>query len=156
MVAEQLVERRRSLRSLDPQTLREQLVERRAVLAGRASVGGELDQDVLEAELAIGGAARPDQPLPLKRVEMPLDEGARLLRDQGDQHVDGKCRSDHGGASQQIALGGSQSVEARREERVQGCRYRDRALVLQCRNELLREQRVTLRGVDDAGPRLQN
>ncbi len=87
VVAELLVERRHLRRRLGAQPLGESLVKRRAVLPSHAPIGGELDQDVLERQLGTSGATRTDQPLPLERTEMPIDEGTRLLGDEDGQRV---------------------------------------------------------------------
>ncbi len=137
----------------------------------QAEVRGIPDQDVREPVGLLTGEHRfvgVDQFLSLQTAEAGLDERPGRLADEVLDAAPEEHLSDHGAATDHRALRGGQPVEARGEERQDGGRDRDRALVAdghpgagfvtakdalvdQHRDHVLHEQRVALGRFDDPG-----
>src|SRR5680860_1669266 len=74
--------------------VRESFVQTGAIFPGHALVRGELDEHVTETEAVPPGAC--DQPLPLERFEVTVDERVRFVREQHRQRLQAGLGSDDG------------------------------------------------------------
>ena len=148
MVADDLVLVRRLL----GQPVGDALVQVGAHLLGQALVGGLADQPVGEAErvLAAGpGAVGVDELLLHQRQQPPLQLRPLALREQLGERGQVEAASLDRGAPKDRSLPGLEAVDAGREHGLQGRRQRPLPLLGLSGDELLEEQRIAFRGVDD-------
>ena len=151
----------------------EALVERRARSLEDPLVRRVANQDVVEAERLFLGRSRPvrvDELLVGQRMELGADRGLHALRGQVLDGVPDEDVADHGGGLDDRPLLGLEVVEPRRKQCLDRGRHRhavDRAdgtpaavleandaLVDEHGQELLDEERIPLRGLDDPGTHL--
>jgi hypothetical protein len=66
-----------------------------------------LDEGVTKAKARPRRSCGADQLLSLKGLKMPVDEGARFLRNQCRNGIHCKVRPGHRSAAKEIALGGA-------------------------------------------------
>ena len=152
VISGDLVELGRRIGRLGLQPVGEPLVQSRAVLAGHALVRGLPDQPVTEPKAAIAAC---DEPLGLQRLQMPFHERPGALGDERRQRILREVRPDDGGAAEQVPLARAEPVEPRGEQALQRGRDRLEAGLGKRGEQLLGEERVPLRGLDDPSERLR-
>src|SRR2546427_6738242 len=123
-------------------------VQTSTIFAGHALIRSEPDQRVTEPESVRVSAV--DQALALQGIEMALDERTRVVGKKRTHRVLLYVQSGDRCTAQHVALAGSETVEPHRQQSTEGARHGVGEVVVEGGKQLLREQRVSLRDLDDS------
>jgi hypothetical protein len=123
------------------------LLQAFAIVACHGLVRRHLKQGVREPK-GIGTDALY-QPLPFKRLELSVQEGARIGGKERLHDTDFDIDTGNRGHSQNISLARSQPVETHRQQAGERGGDRIQVTFVKRREELLGEERVTARKSDD-------